>query len=430
MNPDNRTDAVTNPGVPSREYQERLDRYGQDFLQVIRLESPPSPELRQGLRQLQQSLGLADQDVEAIETQVCRDFDIETRTYREYLYRYEQEFTAAIRQEFPISADSQTRLWNLKEHLGLQSADVIKIEGQILSQQGEHPLAIDSLAALAPFPEPIVLPPEPVDSSRPAPLSSNSQSAPEPNPVPPPDPRLPDPLAARLVDDIDLDAVTSPPFSRFGNEPTTHIPYSAFAEAPPNLQTHIPDTQLDPPNLRSDRDIDYSHLQSLLESHQWEKADEETLAVMLQASGRSQEGWLDAIALANFPCTDLQTIDRLWGRYSNEQFSFRVQYRLYSGVIISIQNAINPSRSDEERALQFTKTVGWWTNNLEFLKYYNKLDFSDQAPDGHLPALWYWTIPWLEALKYGGIGSGRGGCRVDHQTLTAFIERLDRCDFQ
>jgi GUN4-like len=168
----------------------------------------------------------------------------------------------------------------------------------------------------------------------------------------------------------------------------------------------------------------------LLEANQWEKADEETLALMLQASGRSQEGWLDAVAIANFPCTDMQTIDRLWGRYSNEQFSFRVQYRLHSGVTISTENAVNPSRSDEERALAFSKTVGWWTKNLEFLKYYNKLEFSNQAPDGHLPALWYWTIPWTEALKYGGIGSGRGGCRVDHQTLTAFIERLEHCGFE
>jgi hypothetical protein len=411
MNSDNRTNAAADSGAQSREYQERLDRYGQDFLQVIRL------------RQLQQSLGLADQDVEAIEAQVFQEFDIETRTYREYLYRYEQEFAATIRQEFPISAASQERLWRLQEDLGLQSADVIKLEGQILSRQGEQPLAIDSLAALSPFPEPIVIPPEPTDSRH-----SDSQ----PSPVPSQEPRLPNPLAARLVDDIDLDAVTAPPSSRFNDEPTTHIPYSGFSGTEPNQYppTHIPDTQIDPPSLQSDRDIDYSHLQSLLETNQWEKADEETLAVMLQASGRSQEGWLDAIALANFPCIDLQTIDRLWGRYSNEQFSFRVQYRLYSGVTISAQNAISPSRSDEERALQFSKTVGWWTNNLEFLKYYNKLGFSDQSPSGHLPALWYWTIPWLEALKYGGIGSGRGGCRVDHQTLTAFIERLDRCGFK
>jgi GUN4-like len=427
MNSDNRTDAAAS-SAQSREYQERLDRYGQDFLQVLRLESPPSPELRQGLRQLQQSLGLADQDVDAIETQVSHSFDTETRTYREYLYRYEQEFAAAVEREFPISPANQTHLWSLQEELGLQSADVIKIEGHILSKQGEQPLAIDSLAALSPFPEPIVISPdrEPVDSPRPDP--QYSEPSPDLNPQ---DYRLPDPLAARLVDDIDLDSVTSPPFSQFSNESTTHIPRSAFVEPDLSLQPpSLPNTQLDPPDLRSDRNIDYSHLQALLETSQWEKADEETLALMLQASGRSQEGWLDATAIANFPCTDLQTIDRLWGRYSNEQFSFRVQYRLYSGITISNQNAINPSRSDEERALQFSKTVGWWTKNLEFLKYYNKLDFGDQAPDGHLPALWYWTIPWLEALKYGGIGSGRGGCRIDHQTLTAFIERLDRCGFQ
>jgi len=133
MNSDNRTDAAANDtGAQTKEYQQRLERYEQDFLQVLRLESPPHEEMRQGLRQLQQSLGLADQDVEAIETNVTHDFQTQTQAYREHLYRYEQEFSEAIRQEFPLSSASQNRLWRLQESLGLQSVDVIKIQGQLL----------------------------------------------------------------------------------------------------------------------------------------------------------------------------------------------------------------------------------------------------------------------------------------------------------
>jgi hypothetical protein len=418
MNSDNRTDeAVNDTGTQIREHQERLERYGQDFLQVIRQESPPDQEMRQGLRQLQQSLELTDQDVEAIEARVTQEFQAQADDYRESLYRYEKEFSDAIRQELPLGSANQSRLWQLQNSLGLQRVDVIKIEGQLVSQKGEQLPSIDSHAADS-------LPQHP-DS---LPLDSQPAATTAPDPQ---DFRLPDPLEAKLVDDIDLEPFTTPPpFSRFTEASTTHLPLSGFTESDPNLQSPaVPNTQLDPPSLRSDWNIDYTRLQDLLETNQWEKADKETLNVMLQATGRSQAGWLDAIAIAKFPCTDLHTIDRLWGRYSDEQFSFRVQYRLYSGVIISTENAVNPSRSDEERALEFCKNVGWWVNRLEFLKYYNQLDFTPQAPNGHLPALWLWTIPWREALHYGGIGSGRGGCRIDHQIITAFIDRLEQCSF-
>ncbi len=435
MNSDNHTDAAANntaaantTGEQPREYQERVDRYGQDYLQVIRQESPPGQEMRQGLQQLQQSLELTDQEVEAIEAKVDHDFQAQTHAYREALYRYEKEFSDAIRQEFPLSSASQRRLWQLQDSLGLQRIDVIKIEGQLISQKGELLPSPNLDAAVSPFPQYPDLPPS--DSPHFNPPHSDPQptanSAPDPR-----DFRLPDPLEAKLVDDIDLEPfTTSPPSSRFAEESTTYLPFSSLAESDPNIQPPIlPTTRLDPPSLRSDWNIDYTRLQELLEANQWEKADEETLNVMLQATGRSQAGWLDTIAIAKFPCTDMHTIDRLWGRYSDEQFSFTVQRRLYSGVIISTENAVNPSRSDEERALEFSKNVGWWVNRLEFLRYYNQLDFTTQAPVGHLPALWFWTIPWEEALHYGGIGSGRGGCRIDHKILTAFIDRLEQCGF-
>ena len=419
MNSDNRPDAATNDtGAPTREHQQRLERYRQDFSQVLRQESPPGQEMRQGLRQLQHSLELTDQDVEAIEASVDQDFQAQSHAYAESLYRYEREYSNAIRQEFPLSSASQAQLWHLQDRLGLQRVDVIKIEGQLVTQKDEQQPLLEDSVPLHP------------DSAHPESAHFDS-SLPAPPAPDPQDFRLPDPLEAKLVDDINLEPfTTSPPFSRFAEESTTHLPFSSFAESNPNLHLPtVPNTQLDPPSLDSDWNIDYTHLQDLLEANQWEKADEETLSVMLQATGRTQAGWLDAIAIAKFPCTDLHTIDRLWGRYSDEKFSFRVQYRLYSGVTISTENAVNLSRSEEERALEFSKNVGWWVNRLEFLRYYNQFDFTPQAPNGHLPALWFWKIPWTEALQYGGIGSGRGGCRMDSQIITAFIDRLEQCGF-
>jgi hypothetical protein len=147
MNSDNHTDAASNAtDAQAREHQERLERYGQDFLQVVRLESPPGQEMRQGLRQLQQSLELADQDAEAIEAKVTHDLQTQNHAYRESLYRYEQEFSDAIRQEFPLSSANQERLWRLQESLGLQRIDVIQIEGQLLSKKDEQTRSINAVA--------------------------------------------------------------------------------------------------------------------------------------------------------------------------------------------------------------------------------------------------------------------------------------------
>ncbi len=59
------------------------------------------------------------------------------------------------------------------------------------------------------------------------------------------------------------------------------------------------------------------------------EADQETLKVMLQATNRVSDGWLDEASLINFPCKDLQTIDRLWVTASKGHFGFSVQKEIY-----------------------------------------------------------------------------------------------------
>jgi len=153
---------------------------------------------------------------------------------------------------------------------------------------------------------------------------------------------------------------------------------------------------------------------------------------MLKAADRTTAGWLDADALDRFPCLDLHTIDRLWSYYSNGNFGFTAQWQSYpipkrAGTRF---NHALPAQVVHDQVLGFAKKMDWWTDRLEFLKYHNQLTFSLEAPQGHLPALWFWTVPWWKALQNGGIGSGRGGCSVDNQTLPAFMARLRVCGFE
>ena len=91
----------------------------------------------------------------------------------------------------------------------------------------------------------------------------------------------------------------------------------------------IPKSQPEPPTseieLKSAKGADYTQLWDLLAAQKWKKADEETARVMLQVANREEECWLDPESIDNFPCEDLQTIDRLWVHYSNGRFGFSVQ---------------------------------------------------------------------------------------------------------
>ncbi|MCV3214697.1 GUN4 domain-containing protein [Plectonema radiosum NIES-515] len=128
-------------------------------------------------------------------------------------------------------------------------------------------------------------------------------------------------------------------------------------------------------DLPSEKGIDYTKLRDLLAAGNWKDADQETLAVMLKATGRETEGYLDPESIVNFPCTDLRTIDQLWVKYSKGLFGFSVQKRIYESVGFYYE--------------KFGDRVGWRKLRLFFNKEwltYSELTFSLNAPHGHLPA--------------------------------------------
>ncbi|KAB8334821.1 GUN4 domain-containing protein [Scytonema tolypothrichoides VB-61278] len=135
-------------------------------------------------------------------------------------------------------------------------------------------------------------------------------------------------------------------------------------------QNHLVDSGDD---LSSKTGVDYTQLENFLKAEQWKKADQETFAVMLQATGREQEGWLDVESIENFPCTHLSTIDQLWVKYSEGRFGFSVQNRILESVGWDYA--------------KYGKCVGWRKGKFWNWLHYNQLTFSTNAPHGHLPAL-------------------------------------------
>ena len=374
--------------VKTQDESEKLQQYEQEYRHAIRLESPPSDLLRQGLQQFQHSLKLSNAAVEAIESQVTHQVQTEQAQYSAALEKYSQEVAQEAALDLPLSQEAQDHLAEIQRSLKLRPEDARSIEERVCARLQMPP-------------------PTELSDSPPTQLTAaNSTGAGFPEALT----EMPPPEALSFISAADMPPDDSSPF-----------------QPNPGLQQINPEI-----SLRSEKEVDYTPLRDLLRAANWHDADEATLKAMLLAANRADQGWLDADSLLRFPCLDLHTIDRLWSYYSNGKFGFTAQWRSYPIPKLSkATTSFQPSRIAQEHTLKFVKEIGWWAERVEFLKYYNRLTFNlNDAPQGHLPALWYWEIPWWKAIQIGGIGSSRGGCSVDDQSISIFMSRLKACGFE
>lgn len=120
--------------------------------------------------------------------------------------------------------------------------------------------------------------------------------------------------------------------------------------------------------LISEVGVDYTKLQHLLAAGKWKEADQETWVVLCLAVGKSTNAYLQLSDIEKLPDEDLQTIDRLWVKYSQGRFGFSVQAYLFHSV-------------DDDYG-RFCEAVGWPTHQA----HTSYLKFSLSAPVGHLPS--------------------------------------------
>jgi hypothetical protein len=160
-------------------------------------------------------------------------------------------------------------------------------------------------------------------------------------------------------------------------------------------------------DLSSERGIDYTKLRDLLSDGNWKEADYETYQVMLKAVSGEDAGYLltedggnfltedggkllteddgnflTKEKLLNFPCTDLNTIDKLWVKYSNGQFGFSVQKEIYISV-----GGIVDGNYNKEASERFGDQVGWRVGGKWIEDVLEEVSFSTSAPRGHLPSI-------------------------------------------
>jgi predicted NACHT family NTPase len=123
----------------------------------------------------------------------------------------------------------------------------------------------------------------------------------------------------------------------------------------------------------------YSQLAYYLWCGEWQKADEETVKLMLEIAARKGRKSLNSQNIKKFTCEDLRIIDQLWVYASKGHFGFSVQKSIY-------QSLGGTGEDDDKIWTAFVDHIGWTREGGEWLEC-EGLIYDMNAPKGHLPVL-------------------------------------------
>lgn len=164
-------------------------------------------------------------------------------------------------------------------------------------------------------------------------------------------------------------------------------------------------------SLLSEQGIDYSELRDILAKHKLKKANDLTCKLLLKASGSSD--YIPKKAMSRLPISDLKIIDYLWLKYSKGKFGFSKQKEIWESL---------RKQKIFWIAAKFCNIVGWSKEEKRAISQYlfpkssykqiDELDYSLNAPEGHLPCL----------LSLSGSLQGE----KDYWLLSALITQLQK----
>ncbi len=153
---------------------------------------------------------------------------------------------------------------------------------------------------------------------------------------------------------------------------------------------------------------DYQNLFDLLKKQQWLKANQKTFSLMRKFCGREETEWLNSQDIENIDCNCLNTIDRLWTRYSDGRFGFSTQKKIWHDTgkfELKISNNFFKADLEGRKLFEFSQKVGWIQPNIlsiNSLAPQNPQTMRDkitqalniqQIQQGHLPNL---LLDWAE----------------------------------
>ncbi|NEQ40693.1 MAG: hypothetical protein F6K40_32500 [Okeania sp. SIO3I5] len=129
----------------------------------------------------------------------------------------------------------------------------------------------------------------------------------------------------------------------------------------------------------------YFKLREFLAAKKWKEADYETYQVMLPVTEKNKDS-LEQEKINKFTSKDLQTINQLWVKYSDDMFGFSIQQEIYQSL----------GDTKEHNKEKLGRKVGWYINGSRETINYDQI--SDENGKiitpyrGHLPYLPVWEL--------------------------------------
>ncbi|MFB2878287.1 caspase, EACC1-associated type [Floridanema aerugineum] len=120
---------------PYKVRQTKLQEYEQALSGLAQAQYPLNERDWKALKGIQEILGLRNEDIETIKKKIESQFSSKLQAYEQNLRQYEQEFLKAVEIEHPISEDACKSLKNMQQSLGLKDEDVAPIEARIVAQK-------------------------------------------------------------------------------------------------------------------------------------------------------------------------------------------------------------------------------------------------------------------------------------------------------
>ncbi|MEP0924359.1 GUN4 domain-containing protein [Leptolyngbya sp. ST-U4] len=386
------------------EYESKLQRYEQGFARAVRAEYPLSQHVADSLKSFRQQLELKETDVAQIEQpirepleakhqeqlrqqELARKQQQETE-YQQRLKIYQEELNRTIELNYPLTAAALKYLEDYHQSLKLRVGDVERISKPILEQaEAKHQNKLKQQAE--------------AERKRQVEIEQMRQKTEYTNKLQ----RYEQEFRKAIEAQYPLDSFVRHGLRQFqqslklsdadvaGIEEPIIAPKEAEAARLKQLKREAtqkrqePAKQPLPDALRGN----YAHLEALLKAGKWKEADQETGKQMCLVMEQPEKCWLRVKDIEQFPYADLQTIDQLWVKYSNDRFGFGAQKKIW-------QQCGSPRDSYKfiKQWKKFGEAVGWRLEGeidsksgliTERWKREQELTFDTSAPEGHLPSL-------------------------------------------
>ncbi|MGF1496907.1 MAG: GUN4 domain-containing protein [Elainellaceae cyanobacterium] len=213
-----------------------------------------------------------------------------------------------------------------------------------------------------------------------------------------------DPPAGEPDPDEDIEIVATVPSDDEDADEPIDVPGNAPGETEPGTPdvpaNPDPEPPSDPPadEAAPRTTLDLSQLVSSFNAGDWQRADEETYRLLLEAADADESGWLSVREVEAMSCTDLRAIDREWVEASDGKFGFSVQARIW-------QEVGSPTEYNEQWE-EFGDRVGWRVDNRWI--GFNEVTFDTSSPEGHLPGAGFggfevlWSLGVLDGMDGWG----------------------------